>query len=359
MNIRVLSFTPGGRALSEKVKEALCILGFLKDEIAMYTANGTTKNTDFLPIEENLLEIIRDGFLHREAIIFIGAAGICVRGIAPFLKDKLQDPPVLCLDEGGKYVIPILSGHVGGANRLAKSLAEMLFSAAVITTATDVNSIFAVDEWASVYSLYWTDKEAAKMISAALLQGEPVGLVCDFPVLGELPKGIILLDREKEMKQGDLPRVGMVISLSIAEKPFIYTLHLIPKIGILGIGCRKGISKEVIKARLIRALDDAGISRYCLCAAASIDLKKEEYGLLSLCEELKIPTIFYTNNELEQVKGGTSHSEFVKSITGVDNVCEKAALLASEGGTLLIEKTAGDGVTIALAQKEWRVCFEY
>lgn len=359
MNIRIISFTQGGRSHSIKVRDALFAHGYRGDTITIYTVKSADVNQDFEVMTEGLSIVIKDGFEKGDALIFIGAAGICIRGIAPFLKDKRLDPPVLCLDESGLFVIPLLSGHVGGANRLARLLADSLSAKMVITTATDINGLFAVDEWATIHQLFWSNKEAAKTISATLLGGEEVGLLTDFPILGEIPKGIVLFDRSQLTGLTNLPKAGMVISLSDGENPFPYTLNLIPKVVVVGMGCRKGITKDILDTCLVKTLSDAGISRNSICQMASIDLKKDEQGFLQLCQEYKTPISFYTAEKLEQVEGITNHSEFVRAITGVDNVCERAALLASGGGRLLVEKKADNGVTIALAQKEWRVNFEY
>jgi len=359
MNFRIISFTKGGRNHSLKVRDALVAHGYQEDTVTLYTVKSADLDQNFKTMTEGLSAVIKDGFEREDALIFIGAAGICIRGIAPFLKDKRLDPPVLCLDEAGTYVIPLLSGHVGGANRLARLLAGSLSAEAVITTATDINGLFAVDEWATAHKLFWSDKVAAKAISASLLDGEEVGLVSDFPILGEMPKGIVRFDRSQLTDMTNLPKAGMVLSLSERGKPFAYTLNLIPKIMVVGMGCRKGIPKDILKACLVKTLSDAGISQNSISEIASIDLKKEEQGLLQLSQENEIPIQFYSAEQLDQVQGITNYSDFVRSITGVDNVCERAALLASEGGSLLVEKKAGDGVTIAIAQKEWRVCFEY
>ena len=122
-----------------------------------------------------------------------------------------------------------------------------------------------------------------------------------------------------------------------------------------GIGCRKGVPKEQIRTRLEQALGQAGVSEKALCRIASIDLKAGEPGILELCRECGIPFETFTAEELKAVPGMFTTSAFVKDTTGVDNVCERSAVLA--GGRLIEKKHAGAGVTIALAAGEWRAKF--
>ena len=149
--------------------------------------------------------------------------------------------------------------------------------------------------------------------------------------------------------------VGICISLSDTVQPFPKTLHLVPRIVTAGIGCRKGVPKEQIRIRLEQALEQAGVSEKALCRIASIDLKAREPGILELCREYGIPFETFTAEELKAVPGAFTTSAFVKDTTGVDNVCERSAVLA--GGRLIEKKHAGAGVTIALAAGEWRAKF--
>lgn len=359
MKVRILSFTGRGRELSTRVRDGLLQMGYFRESIQLYAMEGSEADVNFLLMTQGPSVIAKEAFEEKAALIFIGAAGICLRSIAPFIGDKRTDPPVLCLDEAGKYVIPILSGHAGGANRLARSLANHLCSQAVITTATDVNGIFAVDEWAETKGIFWNDKEAAKKISANLLKGNQVGFMSNFPVSEPIPEGWVHVKDTTRSPTFPELETGVLISLSEKNQPFQVTLNLIPKIVVAGIGCRKNVSKDTLKSRLEESLEQVEISMKSICAAASIDLKAEEPGLLELLEELKIPAHFYSTEDLMSVEGSTEDSDFVKRITGVGNVCERAALLASNGGKLLLGKTTGSGVTISLAMKEWRVNFEY
>ena len=136
-------------------------------------------------------------------------------------------------------------------------------------------------------------------------------------------------------------------------------LVLIPKILHLGIGCRRGTPKEKIRAAVLKAVEEQGIYIKAIADVSSIDVKSDEEGLLNFCSGWKRPVRFYSADALQAVKGDFSASEFVKSTVGVDNVCERAAMLsARENAKLIVKKTCLDGVTIAVAQEEWSVCFE-
>lgn len=285
-----------------------------------------------------------DCFASSELLVFVGSCGIAVRKIAPYVRDKRTDPAVVCVDELGTFVIPLLSGHIGGANALARKIAEALQAIPVITTATDINRKFSVDTWATENGYGIRSMKLAKAVSAAILERE-IPLKSDFPVSGTLPSGVI---------SGDCGELGIYITVTTQE-PFANTLHLVPKVLHLGIGCRRGTEKEGIRAAVEQVFQENGLDFNAVRCAASIDLKKDEEGLLSYCEEQNIPIHFYTSEELEAVPGEFTPSPFVRKVTGVDNVCERAALAAAE--TIIVRKTACHGVTVAVAMEKWEVQF--
>lgn len=276
-----------------------------------------------------------------DAVIFIGAAGIAVRAIAPYIKGKDADPAVLVIDEKAQYVIPILSGHIGGANTLASRIAQGLGAAAVITTATDLNHVWAVDTWAVNNGYAIADISEIKYLSAALLDGGKVGFVNDFPVSGNLPEGV---------EPGCGYECGICISDKI-KKPFTHTVNLIPKRYIIGIGSKKDADENA----LTELFETMGIHKASVAGVATIDIKKDEKSVLRLCEYLGAELKLYTADELNAVSGDFASSAFVKSITGTDNVCERAAM--ARGGELIKKKTKGRGVTMAAARMDWSVNF--
>lgn len=276
-----------------------------------------------------------------DAVIFIGAAGIAVRAIAPYIKGKDVDPAVLVIDEKAQYVIPILSGHIGGANALASRIAQGLGAAAIITTATDLNQVWAVDTWAVNNGYAIADISEIKHLSAALLGDEKVGFVSDFPVFGNMPEGV---------EPGCGYECGICISDEI-KKPFTHTVNLIPKRYVIGVGSKKDADENA----LTELFETMGIHKESVAGVATIDIKKDEKSVLRLCEYLGAELTLYTADELNAVSGDFTPSAFVKNITGTDNVCERSAMVW--GGELIKKKTKGRGVTMAAARMDWSVSF--
>lgn len=285
-----------------------------------------------------------DCFASSEILVFVGSCGIAVRKIAPYVHDKRTDPAVVCVDELGTFVIPLLSGHIGGANALARKLAESLHATPVITTATDINRKFSVDTWATEHGCAISSMKLAKAVSAAILEGD-IPLKSDFPIVGNLPNGVI---------PGENGNLGIYLTITDKE-PFENTLRLTPKLLHLGIGCRRGTEKEAIANAVEQVFRENGLDFRAVKCAASIDLKQDEEGLLSFCKEQNIPIHFYTAEELTALPGEFTPSPFVRKVTGVDNVCERSALVGADN--LIVKKTACHGVTVAVAMENWEVHF--
>lgn len=337
MKIQLVSFTKQGGKLCVRLQEELNRRGHYSVGYCKYVTEGTKL------LDCHIKDFTKNAFDVSDAIVFIGAVGIAVRAIAPFIKSKQSDPAVLVVDETAKYVMPVLSGHIGGANALAQTIASILSAQAVITTATDCNNRFSVDTWAVNNGCHIANVENVKYISAAILNGESVGLHSDFPVEGDLPEGLICSNNT---------RVGICISLE-NKQYFEHTLQLIPKQYVLGVGCRKNVTYENLLDFVKSVLLEQQISRQEVKLIASIDLKAEEAALLALSREWRIPFHTYSAHELSLVPGDFAESTFVKATTGVDNVCERAAIKAC-GGKLIVNKTCKDGVTVAIAKKEWK-----
>lgn len=315
----------------------------LSGELRFYTAERLACE-GFLPIPKPSAPLYEEAFSASEALVFVSSCGIAVRSIAPFIKSKTTDPAVVAVDETGRFAVSLLSGHLGGANALAERIASTLGAVPVITTATDSNERFSVDSWAKTQGLAISDMGMAKAVSAAVLEGD-VPIKSDLQIMGELPAGL---------KTGE-GETGVYVSYRTAE-PFKRTLRLIPKCVVLGIGCRRGTPKEAIENAVRTALSENGIDPKAVKSAASIDLKKDEEGLNEYCRENGLSISFYSAAELNAVRGDFTPSGFVKSVTGVDNVCERAALLGAD--ELIIKKTAANGVTVAAALQKTEVRFE-
>ena len=290
-----------------------------------------------------------------EALVFIGSVGIAVRAIAPHVSSKTSDPAVVVIDDQGRFVLPILSGHIGGANALANRLARAIGATPVLTTATDTCGVFAVDSWAIHQGLRIANPGMIKLVSAKLLAGRDITISSEFPIHGEPPPGV----RQGQWNNGGYGGEDVLITCRTASANG--SLHLIPPALTAGIGCRKGTSSEVIQTAFIQALEEAGYDPLSVATVCSIDLKAAEPGLQEFCAQHTLPLRTFSAEQLALAEGDFTSSAFVESIAGVDNVCERAAV-AGSGGHLVAHKKAYNGVTIALALREpeltWWTCNE-
>ncbi|MBP3312331.1 MAG: cobalt-precorrin 5A hydrolase [Butyricicoccus sp.] len=334
---KVVSFTDRGAEVGRRIAALMP-----DDRIELY-ARGTDPSVR----GTILTRMVQQAMVDCSLLIFVGATGIAVRSIAPYLQGKAYDPAVIVVDENARFVISLVSGHLGGANALAQRLADGLGAQAVITTATDGRGMFAVDTWAKEHGCTVMETGQIQYISAALLRGEAVGVQSDYPVDGALPHYLRLNGAADS---------GFTIARHAHAQPFAHTLHLIPRIVHLGIGCRKGIAQEAIERAVCAALTEAEVDFAAVRGVSSIDVKKNEAGLCGFCAEHGLPFTTYTADELLAVEGEFSASEFVKKTVGVDNVCERAAV-KDAGGKLIARRRVQDGVTVALAEENWRVSF--
>lgn len=396
MKISIICFTLTGQQTGEKLKKAL---EEQEHAVSLYT------KSKYIPesIKESTKEWAGKQFESADGIIFIGATGIAVRSIAPYVASKKTDPAVLVTDECGKFVISLLSGHLGGANELALQAAEALHAVPIVTTATDMEGKFAVDVFAKKNNCHIFRMKEAKEVSAALLAGEKVGFYSEFPWEGELPDGLVNccglrdenwisenepgtnVQNDNQIKSASdlFPKVGIAVTIHKNCTPFLSTTHVVPQAVALGMGCRKNKEAQAVEKAAFTCLEENQIYPQAVACLASIDIKKEEPGLLALAEKMGIPFETFSSEELLAVKGEFTASSFVSRTVGVDNVCERSALKAAQdriclntgripernqtkpgtrrGGEhcrLIQRKQAADGVTAALVLADWRIHFE-
>ncbi len=353
--VALVSFTDRGGRLNRRLAQALEEQGYMCGGYEK-RGGGCGEEPGLSKVEEPLTRWAGRRFSDSEYIIFIGAAGIAVRSIAPWIEDKWTDPGVVVIDEAGKYVIPILSGHRGGANEMAEKSAELLGAVPVITTATDINRRFAVDLFAVKNGLVIGDRVLAKEISGEILRGGKVGVFSDYPVQGSWPK---------ELTPGQMQDKNFWITRQTGGKlpegcqdGGGDVLRLIPRTIHIGVGCRRGASKRQIEEAVFQVLERWNCAPESAARIASIDLKKQEPGLLHLSQRLNAPFCTYGAETLAGVGGDFQDSEFVASVAGVGNVCERAALQSvsdtERGGTVICRKQVVNGVTVALAEETWK-----
>lgn len=353
----IISFTKKGYELSKRVKSASC---GLFDEVYIYTKcsglNNVKEYTD-KPVENWAGEQMQD----KACVIFIGACGIAVRAIASSVENKLADSPVIVIDELGRFVIPVLSGHVGGANEIADAIAEKLRAVPVITTATDINKRFAADVFAKKTKLAILNKDGIAGVSSKVLAGQKIimsidttgmshdhfGLVQDYLYSGDTMTDIDIVSYPPQCA------VDVIISSDDSMTDYEALLYLKPKQYVIGIGCKKGTDFEKIDEAITQSLESIGISVSDIALIASIDVKKEEPGIIRWSRQKRVEFVTYDAVQLMSVKGQFSSSAFVKEHVGVGNVCERAAVLACNGaGKLVYGKHVYPGITVAVSKEE-------
>ena len=347
--------------------------------------------TEVIPFEA-VGRIIKDIFESADRILFICALAIAVRTIAPYLKSKVTDPAVLVADEGGRFLISVLSGHIGGANEWCSRLAAALDMLPVITTATDARGLFAVDLFAKEHSLRIVNPAMIKEISGRVLNGERVGItgadvykavICD--TIKQYNNQLWLTDNNgrlagyenRNQAEGDeavnynqgeggyieagryIEEGGciedeyiesgiQIVTEYNTEPAFKNTLRLVPMELAVGIGCRRGKSLEEIRRAVKNTFASNKLMMDSIAVIASVDKKADEQGIIMLARQLKVPYMTYSAESLSQAEGEFCTSEFVKKQVGVDNVCERSACLASRSGIKLVGRTVCDGVTVAV-----------
>ena len=399
MQVRIISFTDRGQQLAELLADRLC-------------GTATRCGRDC-----SLSEWVRDAFDSADALIYVGAVGICVRTIAPYIKSKTRDPAVVVIDETGRYVIPVLSGHLGGANDLARRIARLTGAEPVITTATDLAHAFSVDAWARIQGCVVENPGRIKYVSSKILSGNDIVIVSDFPISGEVPEHVIVrvfrdaesrnacirgrnccpgmygsieeldeisaceaedsdaasgkaddsvvhegIDERDERAACEAEDADAALTICHRDTVNVQILRIVPRIVCAGVGCRRGIPARNIENAIRTAFEEACISENALCGIFSIDIKADEEGLREFCESRRLPFVTFSAEDLMSVTGTFTQSAFVKEITGVDNVCERSAVLGAGSDcedSLIFRKHVYDGVTVALAVRSFAPDFRW
>lgn len=299
----------------------------------------------FEPIQGRLDEFCGELFERHRSLVFIMATGIVVRSIAPYIKDKRYDPAIVVLDEKGKNVISLLSGHLGGANALTHQIAGMLKANPVITTASDVNNVPSVDMLATSHQLRIDSMHDAKVITAMIVNGEAVEVldeahILKHPVLdkhinGTL-KGRIIITNKGKVKD-DLPYA-----------------KLIHQNIIIGVGCKRNTLSHHLLQFAMEVLSTYNLDERSIKAIVSVDLKSDEKAIEELVHHFNCASEFFSVSDLQRVEHLFQTSDFVKKTVGVGAVSAPAAFLAGkERGNFITEKIKKNGMTISVFECEY------
>lgn len=330
MKIAIISVTDKGKSLSQKLKNILD-----KDSTVILT-DIYYKNV------KKSMPLLFDKY---DAIIGIMASGILIRSIAPLINSKITDPAILNIDENGKYVISVLSGHMGGANKLTVKIANFINSEAIITTATDVNHKLGIDTIANDLFLDIKNPQSIVNFNKTILKDKKIIIQTNDKFIEDyISKNTLeinlLIENNNNLKQDEIIVVCNDSILKLHKRKIV-----------VGIGCRRNKSSKDILTAIEQSLRDLNLPLSRIDLLTSAEIKKDEKGLLELSEKLKIPIHFVELDKLKLFKSDVvQESKFVKSKFGIIGVCEPSALIsAGFDSQLIYKKTAYDGVTISIA----------
>lgn len=315
-----ICFNEKGKKVMQRLNEA-----FLEAGIEPAVVYDLSEKSGDMPLSD----IAAAEFEAGHPLIFVGALGIAVRAVSGYIKDKLRDVAVVVIDDNMRFVIPVLSGHAGGANKLAATIAQLLGAIPVITTSTDINDAFSADVFAAENRLTIRNREGIKKVAVKALEGKPVTLsIKDYPPAEAVD--IIIAD----------------------EADAEYSLLLSPKPYIIGVGARKGTDVGKLEEYIMSTIKSLDITIDDIYALATINIKENEPAIKEFSTKYRIPIVSFEASVLKRVAGDFTGSEFVEQTIGVDNVCERTALLAAgPGGKLILRKHAFEGMTLAISRR--------
>jgi cobalt-precorrin 5A hydrolase len=345
--IAIVAITPGGAALARRLHQELPhSMVFVPVRLAQAGDQA---------IHQPLARVLPEIFTQARGLICIMAAGIVVRLLAPHLRHKAEDPAVVVMDEAGRFAVSLLSGHIGGANDLARQAAAAVGAQAVITTATDVNGLMAWDDIARREQLAIEPLSNIRRLNSLLLERQPIALV----------------DRRQRINHYFLPQSGVTLVANFAEAMQsrfagrVFVTHRVlgeghhpesllilrPRDLVVGIGCNRGTSAAEIAAMVRAEFAAAFLSTASIASIATIDDKQNEEGLLHFVAELGVPLQLFSAAELNDIDSPSAPSPQALEAVGAKGVCEPAALAASGARTLLIKKKKRGNLTLAVAEK--------
>lgn len=367
MKTAIVSVTVRGAKLGQAVKQRVhgVAENTSNESVICYEKNGRISTGDAV-LYDSVGTLMKTLFAECDRILCIMATGIVVRVLAPLLQHKSLDPAIVVMDEGGQHAISLLSGHLGGANEWTVEIAQAIGADPVITTATDVNRLLAPDVLARKLGLQIENFNSLVAINSALVNGNAVAYYIDEALFHKneymaLAETYGITMKPLHISNGEVADATIVqeeykviITDQLLSLPN-HTLYLRPKTVTIGVGCRRGTAKELIKDAILESLNNQKIALKSVITAASVSLKADEEGLLAAVAELNIPITFFEQAQIAPLiaTDALEESNFVKQTIGVGNVCETTALLAGKSHTLLQHKTIYPKTTVAISQANW------
>ncbi len=348
MKTATIAITKHGAAIARKLGGDR----FIKNK---FRPEGEADQQDLIYFDAPIKSLTAEIWPRYKALVYVVSLGAVVRTIAPFLKDKHEDPAIIVVDDKAQFVISVLSGHVGGANQLTQEISDRLSATAIITTASDVGQTISVDILGR--ELGWTTEGEAFItaVSAAVVNEEAVAFVQETGELqwwnrqSPLPKNIVVttldaLEKDAGHFSALLFVTDRVIDMTPIEKSVLYR----PKSLVLGIGSDRGTSLEQIESFVFSQLTVAHLSFKSVRNVATAEAKRDEPGLNAFCEKHGLALVCYASETLKTVQAPNPSAMVLKHL-GTPGVSEPAAMLSSEG-TLIVPKQKTQGVTLAVAR---------
>ena len=335
------------------IHEKALVLNEKQQEQVLCQVKGQIKtdSQEKLHAFQRLGDVIPSLWQEYSVLIFVMATGIVVRQIASLIQRKDRDPAILVLDEEGKFVIPLLSGHLGGANFWANEIARQLGAQAIITTATDGRGLVAPDEYARRYGWKVDPVNHLPVVNRLLLEQGFLNVWTSYPLK---PEYTWIKDSHYHfLSENEKAKANVILDAFPNTDIKEDCLYLVPPLLSVGVGCRRGVSSETILAKITAAVEQIGASLMAISGIYSIDLKVDEVGLIEAAKYLRVPFRTFRADELQAVneQKQLSRSNFVNEKIGVDGVCEAASLLGAHKGRLILPKTMGQGVTVAISME--------
>ena len=369
MKLGIFAITLGGCELSLRLKKEL---GVEVSQVDLYLPKKFARAEETAKPFNSLRAVVEENFFRYDGLVFIMATGIVVRLIGTCLENKRKDPAVVVLDEAGCNVISLLSGHIGGANRLTEMIAEKISARSIVTTATDIRSKPAFDLIAKELNCVLRPFKNLKYANSALVDERRINIYTDFEpemlkasikektgfnfqeeainfvdISNERGKGVeeLISQREEE----SFVVIFSNRNLEVDEN----CLQLVPRNLVVGLGSKKGVKNSEVRAAVNAALKKLGMLEESVRRYATIDLKEEEIGIIDFVEETGRPLDIIERSTIRKSEIEFNESEFVRKKIGVGGACEPAAILAGKNGDLILEKTALNGVTVAVAKENF------
>jgi cobalt-precorrin 5A hydrolase len=340
MKLAIITVTKKASEKGDQVKKLLTPTNRF-ETIDVFTLSKYSDNKT-IPMKDGFKNTVSNIFDIYDSLYFIMASGIVVRTIAPLLKSKDVDPAIITSDEDGKFIVSLLSGHLGGANTLASLIAETIGGIPIISTASDVSGTIAVDTIAMKLKAHLRDLESAKDVTALIVNGEKIEL--------KLPKNMVVdIDSVSSGHEKIKDIAGIVV---VSNRQNVMVTQIIPKNIVLGIGCRRDTPAKTILEAIELTMKECNIHMDSIKHIATVDVKADEIGLLEICDRLDKKLIIIDRDQIKPIQDNYEGSDFVEKTIGVRCVSAPVAYLSSNrSGKFIKEKKRYNGVTVSVYEE--------